>query len=286
LKVAVIGVGAMGRWFARFAKENLGEVIVADINRRRAGRLAAELAAESKPPLEAAAEADLVLVAVPISRTPEVVKSVAGVVRRETMIADICSVKEDVVAAMREIGGVAELVSIHPLFGPGAKTVAGKDFLVVPVRAGRLYRWLKRSLTKLGARITELGAEEHDKLMAIIQCLTHFTLISYLAALRSLRDFGKPQAVRTPMFASLRNLAKAVLACNPEVFGELQVHNRYARLIRSRVLESCRLFDTIFSAKDAREMKRIFEDIGDSFDPKSIRRAYADLYERFEGGRA
>jgi prephenate dehydrogenase len=201
------------------------------------------------------------------------------------MIADICSVKEDVVAAMREIGGETELASIHPLFGPGATTVEGKDFLIVPVRTGKLYRWLKRSLAKLGARVTEVGAEEHDKLMAIIQCLTHFTLISYLMALRSLRDFGRPQNIRTPMFASLTDLARAVLACNPQVFGELQVHNRYARLIRSRVLESCRSLDMIFLAKDAKEMKRIFEDVGGFFDPGSVRKAYANLYKRFEEGR-
>jgi prephenate dehydrogenase len=286
LKIAILGTGMMGRWLARFAKENLGEVIVADINRRKAGRFAVELKVKSKHPLEAAAEADFVLVAVPISKTVEVVKAVAGVVKRGAMIADVSSVKEDVVAAMKEIGGEIELTSIHPLFGPGATTIEGKDFLIVPVRTGKLYRWLKRSLTKLGARVTELGAEEHDKLMAIIQCLTHFTLISYLTTLRSLRDFEKLREVRTPMFAFLMDLAKAVLACNPQVFGELQVHNRYARLIRSRVMESCRSLDTIFSAKDAKEMERIFEDMGSFLEPKSVRKAYASLYKRFEGGEA
>jgi hypothetical protein len=77
-------------------------------------------------------------------------------------------------------------------------------------------------------------------------------------------------------------LAKAVLACNPEVFGELQVHNRYARLIRSRVLESCRSLDMIFSAKDAKEMKRIFEDAVGFLGSKSAQKAYANLYKRFE----
>lgn len=286
MKVAVIGVGAMGCWLARFARDSLGDVVVADINRRKAARVAVNLGVKSKPPLEAAAEADLILVAVPISKTAEVVKSLAGVTKRDALIADISSVKEDIVATMKEIGGETELASIHPLFGPGATTVEGKDFLVVPVRTGKIYRRLKRDLGRLGAKVTEIGEEEHDKLMAIVQCLTHFTLVSYLKTLQSLKDFEKLREVRTPMYASLMNLAKSVLAGNPQVFGELQVYNRYARIIRSKILESCRTLDMTFSAKDAKDMERIFGEITDFFDPSSIRKAYADLYKHFEGEKA
>ncbi|MDI6643310.1 MAG: prephenate dehydrogenase/arogenate dehydrogenase family protein [Candidatus Hodarchaeaceae archaeon] len=286
MKVAVIGTGAMGRWLAGFAKQNLGEVVVADISATKAEKIASELCVSSKPIMEAAAEADLVLVAVPISKTPEVVKSLAKVARKDALIADVASVKSDVVEAMQEVKVKLELVSIHPLFGPGATSIKGKDFVVVPVRPGKRYAELKRILVGLGARVSEMEAEEHDRLMAIIQCMTHFVLLAYLNAIKSMRGLKQAEKLRTPMFATLMNLAKAVLAGNPELYGELQVYNRYARMVRSSMLEACRSLDIAFSAGDAKSARAMFKEALAPFGAGEAKRAYEGLYKQFEGGGA
>ncbi len=169
------------------------------------------------------------------------------------------------------------------LFGRGAKTIRGKDILVVPVRPGEKYRELKKDLVRFGAKITELGAEEHDKLMATVQCLTHFTLLTYLNTLRSLKEFEKTKGVKTPMSASLSKLARAVLAGNSEVYRELQTHNRYAKVIRGRLIESCKELDKIFSAKDVAGANRIFDEAMGFFELSSIKKAYAEMYKDFEG---
>ena len=240
MKVAIIGAGAMGKWLANFAKQNLGEVTVADVNSARAKEVASELGASAKPIKEAAAQAEILLISVPISKTPETVCSLAEVAPKGALLADIASVKSEVVEVMRKIKSNIELVSVHPLFGPGAVSVAGKDIVVVPVKPGKRYLELKKRLVELGARVTEMDAEQHDRLMAIIQCMTHFVLLAYLTAIKSMKGLKYTKEIRTPMFATLMNLAKAVLAGNPEVYGELQVHNRYARIVRSSMMEACR----------------------------------------------
>jgi prephenate dehydrogenase len=284
MKVAVIGAGAMGKWLASFAKKNLGEVTVADINPARAKDVASELGASAKPIREAAAEAELLLVAVPISKTPETVVSLSEMVPKGALLADVASVKSDVVAAMRKIKTNIELVSIHPLFGPGAESIAGKDVVVVPVKPGKRYLELKKRLVELGARVTEMDAEQHDRLMSIIQCMTHFVLLAYLTAIKSMKGLEKVRGLRTPMFAALMNLAKAVLAGNPEVYGELQVHNRYARIVRSSMLEACRSLDIAFSAGDVKSAKIIFKEALAPFGAEEAKRAYQELYKKFEGG--
>ncbi len=283
MKVAVIGAGAMGGWLAGFAKQNLGEVVVADTNAAKAQKLASGLGVGAKPIKEAAAEADLVLVAVPISKTPETVKSLAGVVQKGALIADVASVKSDVVEAMQQVEGNLELVSIHPLFGPGATSVKNKDFVVVTVRKGRRYSKLKYVLVELGARVTEMDADEHDRLMAIIQCMTHFVLLAYLNAIKSMRGLKEAEKLRTPMFISLMRLGKAVLAGNPELYGELQVHNRYARVVRSSMLEACRSLDIAFSAGDAKSAKAMFKEALAPFGAEEAKRSYEELYRQFEG---
>jgi len=285
VKFAVIGAGAMGQWLAGFIKQNLGEVVVADASATQAERVAKELGIISKPIPEATAEAECVLVAVPISKIPEVIKSLAGQVQRGALLADITSVKSDVVEVMQTIEAKVELVSLHPLFGPGAASVKGKDFVVVPVKPGQRYAALKHRLIELGARVTEMEAEEHDRLMAIIQCMTHFVLLAYLDALKSMKGLKKAEKFRTPMFATLLDLAKSVLAGNPELYGELQVRNRYARVVRGSLLEACRSLDVAFSAGDAKSVRAIFKDALAPWGSAKTKNAYKRMYERFEEGK-
>lgn len=284
MKVAIIGAGAMGRWLVGFAKQNLGEVVVADAIAAKAGGVAREFDVNSKSVPEAAAEAELVLVAVPISKTPEVIKSLAGQVQQGALLADVTSVKGDVIEGMQSIDANVELVSIHPLFGPGATSVKGKDFVVIPVKPGKRYAALKHRLLELGARVTEMEADDHDHLMAIIQCMTHFMLLVYLNALKSMKNLKRAEKLRTPMFAMLLNLAKAVLAGNPELYGELQVQNRYARVVRSSLLETCRSLDIAFSAGDAKSVIATFKEALSPWKSAEVKNAYKRMYEQFEAG--
>jgi len=284
VRVAVIGAGAMGKWLANFAKQNLGEVTVADINSARAKDVASELGASAKPIKEAAAHAELLLIAVPISKTPETVKSLAEISPKNALLADVASVKGDVVDVMRKIKTNIELVSVHPLFGPGTVSIAGKDIVVVPVKPGKRYSELKKRLVELGARVTEMDAEQHDRLMAIIQCMTHFVLLAYLTAIKSMKELKLAKEIRTPMFAALTSLAKAVLAGDPELYGELQVHNRYAKIVRSSMLEACRSLDIAFSAGDAKSAKTIFKEALAPFGAEEAKQAYQELYKKFDGG--
>ena len=285
MKVAIIGTGAMGRWLVDFAKQNLGEVVLADAIAAKAERVATEFGVNFRSVPEAAAEAELVLVAVPISKTPDVIKSLAGQVQRGTLLADVSSVKSDVIEAMQTIEAKIELVSLHPLFGPGATSVKGKDFVAIPVKPGKRYAALKNRLLELGARVTEMGAEDHDRLMAIIQCMTHFVLLTYLNALKSMKELKRAEKFRTPMFATLLDLAKTVFAGNLELYGELQVHNKYARVVRSSLLEACRSLDVAFSAGDVKSLNASFKEALAPWKSAEVKNAYKRMYELFEEGK-
>jgi prephenate dehydrogenase len=229
-----------------------------------------------------ARESDLVIVATPIAETPAVVSSVAGLMRKGSILTDICSVKEKVVSTMKGTKTEAELVSLHPLFGPGASDLRGKDVIVIPVRVRSAYRSLKKRLIEMGARITEMGAEEHDKLMAVVQCLPHLTVMSFLFTLGSMREF-LTEDVRTPMFEHLLLAGKALLARDPDLYGEIQVHNKYASIVRERMLEVCRSMDVALSAGDAKIVEKKFSEVENLFSKSEKEKAYMLLYRLFEG---
>jgi len=282
MKIAIIGTGVMGRWLTSFAKKNLGEVMLVSRDFEKAKHVAKELGVRAETREKAAAEADVVLVAVPIAVTPENVKLLAKQMKKGALLADIASVKSEVVAVMKKLDADLELVSLHPLFGPGAAGVKGKDFVAVPVKSGKRYAELKRRLIKLGARVTEMDAEEHDRLMAIVQCMTHFVLISYLAALKAM-GAERVKLVGTPMFATLQDFAKAISAGNSELYGELQVSNKHAKLARSALIDACCSLDEALKVNDVEAVRKILEDAQEMWGKAETQAAYKKLYGRFEG---
>jgi len=284
MKVAILGVGAMGKWFVKFVVENGWDVTVMDKVSSKAETVAGELGAQAaKSEADAVKDADIVIVAVPISKTPAVLTSVSQHMNKGALLMDLASVKGDVVDAMGGLKAELELVSLHPLFGPGAASVDGKDFVAVPVRPGERYSEFKRLLTNLGANVVEMDAAEHDQLMAMTQALTHFVLISYVTALRSTRGLKNAEKLRLPMFSSLLDLGKSILAGNADVYGEIQVLNKYARISRRAMLEACRSLDVALEAGDTKALKQIFDKAQALWKAEEVEEAYRKLYESIEG---
>jgi prephenate dehydrogenase len=199
-----------------------------------------------------------------------------------SLLMDVASAKGDVVDRMKGLKQDIELVSLHPLFGPGARDIKNKIFVSVPVRAGERYLELKKIIEDLGGNVVEMGSEEHDRLMAITQCLTHFLLISYINTLNSMKYSKKARETPTPMSVALLELAKSILAGNPEVYGELQVSNRYAKMVRSKFMESCRGLDLALSAHDVKDVQKVFDEALTSWGKKETKEAYKRLYKKFE----
>lgn len=281
MKFAIVGAGELGRWLAAFAKD-FGKVTVSDINTRKAHRVASELGISAKSAEDAVRGADVIIVAVPISKTPQVVISISSMAKKGALLADVASVKTDVVNAMQKIKAEIELVSLHPLFGPRVATIKDKDIVVIPVKAGRRYRELRKLFVDQGARITEMGADAHDQVMAIIQCLTQFVLLSYTHALKSTSGVKKAKELRTPMSGALMNLGKAILAGNSKVYSEIQVHNKYAKTVRKSLIDACRSLDSAFSAGGAKTVEKAFKEALKQFGQNETRSAYLKVYKQFE----
>ncbi len=275
MRLGIAGAGAMGSWFASLARSEGWEVYLFDILPDRAEEVARRTGARAVGSLEELGErAEVLLVAVPISRTPEVLRRLGG---KGELLMDLASVKAEVVRTLRRIGG-PETASLHPLFGPGAGTLRGKVVISVPVRVGRRYREFLRFLSSRGARVVEMGAAEHDRLMAVMQALTHFVLLSCAGALEGERV---REELSTPLFSSLLRLVKACLASDPSLCGEIQVLNPHSGRIRERVLRVMEGLHRELSSGRTEGLRRILEK-GNRRWGEEVGRAYRWLYEELE----
>jgi prephenate dehydrogenase len=177
----------MGSWFAKFLKSNRYRVLISDRN-KQAGmacsrRLVAEFVGDY---LIAAKRANVIILATPTKETNSILKRLARELKPKTLIVEISSVKAPVqrtIAALQESG--VPVLSIHPMFGPGAKTLRGRSILEVSKPRHREAERLLSILRRKGARIVRCPIDKHDTLASIVIALPHLMNISLIETLRT-----------------------------------------------------------------------------------------------------
>ena len=121
--------------------------------------------------------ADLVLIAVPIHQTLDVIASLPEL-PNSCILADITSVKQKPVKAMLD-KHTGPVMGLHPMFGPGVETLRGQTIITSPGRAHSQTEWLIDQLNDWGGKTFQISASEHDDAMALIQVMRHFSTVAY-----------------------------------------------------------------------------------------------------------
>jgi prephenate dehydrogenase len=235
------GTGGTGRWFARFFKGQgflvsvwgpSGKVEVAE---RLGVSFASDLPAE-------VAVSDVVLLSVPIQETARVIEEIAPRMKPGSLLMDVTSLKRGPMEAMlRWAPQEVEVLGTHPMFGPTIPTLRGQTVILVPA-AGRCDFWLspmEEIFREGGARVEILEAEEHDRIMAVVQALTHFAYISIGSTLRSLEfDVARSRRFMSPVYEIMIDFVGRILAQSPELYASIQ-ENPDARRVREAYIHEC-----------------------------------------------
>jgi prephenate dehydrogenase len=213
INIGIIGgTGGIGKWFADFFT---GQGHTVHVSGKSEGISLPELAAACQ----------IVVVAVPMASTIDVIREVGPLLTEEALLTDLTSLKEKPVREMLA-ASKAEVIGCHPLFGPDVPSVTGQNIVLCPARGGRWLGFLQEIFAKNGARITVTAPAEHDRMMALIQGLTHLeTLLTGL----TLRDSGVEasdlEAFSTPVFRTKQAIAAKVFGPRPGLYAALLAEN-------------------------------------------------------------
>lgn len=203
------------------------------------------------PPAELCASSDAIFLCVPINQVETVVREIRPHLRRPTAVFDVCSVKVHPANVMRsalaDIEGVT-LIATHPMFGPdsAAAGVQGLPMVVWHLMGDdAVYRAWVEFFGRLGIRTVEMPPEEHDRLAAYSQGVTHYVG-------RVLRELDlQPTAIDTQGFRILRSLIEQTCNDSWELFQDLQLYNPYTREMRQRLEAALRSVSAILERPDA-----------------------------------
>ncbi len=184
ISISIIGgAGKMGMLLAHVLKDKVETIHLVSRDVERAKKAAKELNV-SWLPLGEAHQDRIVIVSVPIQETVKICTNIGKKMHEQSLLVELASLKTGITEAIKDsIPNSVEYLSLHPLFGPQVKGIAGKRFVAVDPTSGPLTNEFLEILQECGGLIKKATVEEHDFAMASIQVLHHFALITFSSAL-------------------------------------------------------------------------------------------------------
>ncbi len=166
------------------------------------------------------AKADVVLVAVPIHLTLDVIKKCYQL-PDHCILADLTSIKSSPLNAMLEIHS-GPVLGLHPMFGPDVSDFNHQTIAVCDGREPDKTRWFKKLLKKTGAELFHLSASEHDDSMTFIQALRHFSTFAYGVHLQQEQaDLSSLIKLSSPIYRLELAMVGRLFAQDPELYADI-----------------------------------------------------------------
>lgn len=168
------------------------------------------------------ADAALVLIAVPIHATLEVIAQLPPL-PADCVLADLTSIKAAPLANMLK-QHQGPVVGLHPMFGPDISNIVKQVVVVCHGREMAQYQWLLQQFKVWGAVLSEKGAEQHDELMQLIQAMRHFSSLVYGVHLAEEHaDLGQLLELSSPIYRLELAMIGRLFAQNAELYADIML---------------------------------------------------------------
>lgn len=261
MKVGIIGgTRGLGKTLGWFFKREKFDVTITGrdkiIGKITSGELGVKYSSNNE---EVVKSSDIVVIAVPISSTRSVIKELAPFMSPGSLMIDVTSVKEGPSEVMNEfVPDDAEFIPTHPVFGPRTTSLNGQIIVLTPIKKGKWYPKVKKFLENKKMRVIETIPKEHDKMMAIVQVLTHFSYISTAYTIAKLNvNVKDTQDFESPIYNLMIDTIARIVSQNPFLTYSIQLENNSGEIVRQTFADAvCELRDVI-SYKDEKKFVEI-----------------------------
>lgn len=224
--VAIIGLGLMGGSLALALRDRCAHLLGIDRDPAVVA-LALErqvVEAASPDPAELLPQADLVVIAVPVRASLEILRQIPELHPGRPMIIDLGSSKSAVLKAMAALPDRFDPLGGHPMCGKETGTLANAEagiyyqapfaFVPLPRTTSRARRTASELAALVGAKPLWLEAAEHDRWVAATSHLPHL-----VATALALSTPFESAPLAGPGFRSTSRLAAGSAAMKVDIFA-------------------------------------------------------------------
>jgi chorismate mutase/prephenate dehydrogenase len=247
--VAVIGgKGGIGQRIAELFADLGHELLIVDLD--------TELRA-----VEAAARADVTIVAVPIGVTEQVIREVGPHVPEYGLLMDVTSIKGAPLATMLA-STRASVLGTHPMFGPGVHSFQGQRLVICRGRGDEWANWALANFAARGLVLTEASADEHDRAMALVQVLTHYqTQVLGLTLARLGAPLTEGLKFTSPAYLMELYVAARHFNQDPALYGPIEMENPRTEAVTSGFRAAAEAVETLLRTRDQAGFAAMFEEV-------------------------
>ncbi len=261
-KIAIIGgTGKFGQHLGKRLEEN-NEIRISGRDAEEAEAVASKYGWKSGENTEIVKEADIVIVAVPISVTVEVIDSIGPNISDDTLLCDITSVKQEPVEAMEKYSD--QVLGMHPMYAP-SNSIKGQKVVLCPEK-GKKWTEMEEFWIENGADIHIVDPETHDKAMSLVQGLMHFSELVVADVIRKSDLTGEDlEEYSSPVYQLITDLTARMLNQKSGLYGSIQSENPENEDIREEFVASAEDITELIGEEQFDER---FEELGEEFDLK------------------
>lgn len=252
-KITVIGAGGqMGQWFAKYFASKNFEVTGYDSE----NKLAKKDIIEAESLVGAILKAEYVVLCTPTRRTPEIIRLIAKEMKRGTYLIEISSEKSKVVSSLSKMPAKINPICIHPMFGPGVKTIKGQNIISVPIKDAKKELTIAKSLFE-GANFVTIDAVEHDKKIAVILGLTHLMNLVFANIISKDEKVLLTEKMSGTTFRVQKTLAESIMTESPELIETIIANPEIRRVAEELWKDIGRLLTDVQESKTEEVIKYI-----------------------------
>jgi cyclohexadieny/prephenate dehydrogenase len=242
-RVALIGIGLIGSSLARvLRRDSPGTRLVACARRPETLAAVQRLGLTDETtddPAAAAAGADLVVIATPLSAYAEIGQRIAPVLQRGAIVTDVGSVKEAVIRDLQpSLPEGVHFVPGHPVAGTEhsgpeagfAELFRGRWCILTPSpkTAPEAVADITRMWEQAGMRVARMSAEHHDRVLAVTSHLPHLIAYTIVGTATDLEDSLKSEVIEFSA-SGFRDFTR-IAASDPVMWRDIFLNNREAVL--------------------------------------------------------
>ncbi|MHA1680409.1 MAG: prephenate dehydrogenase/arogenate dehydrogenase family protein [Promethearchaeota archaeon] len=261
--ITIIGItGKMGTWFAKYFMEKGWHVFGYSRSKEKLEALREALREggyKDNCTLTTDLEVSLdisswVLLSVPIPAHDKIIRKVAPLMDKTAVLFDIASVKGSIPMYLknaRKEHGI-HVMSIHPLFGPGAVNMVNKNFIIINLEEdGRVVESFKNIIKEDDPTIIETTPEVHDEIIAYTLAVPHFLNLVLAMLLQEGRvDIKKLIEFEGTTFHLQHLISQEVTEQEPFIYGTIQMENPSFNRILDKLALTFETLSTMIRNKD------------------------------------
>ncbi len=251
--VAVVGgAGGMGRWLVDFLEDGGHRVAIVDPASSEPGR-------PTFLDIETAAAAVKILAfATPIRATAPLLRRAIDSGTR-ALIFDVLSVKAPILPLLTQAARSGlRVTSVHPLFGPSARTLSGRNLLIVSCGVPSADRAARALFARSALTITEVPLDRHDRLIAESLGMSHAVNLLFMVTLGAdpVSSHELARAASTT-FHRQSSLAAAVASEGPELYLDIQSLNPHSGSMYQELRRALDRLATVVERQDRLAFREI-----------------------------